>query len=86
MVRGRAASRGEFTDIHGELTAGDTAAIRRDMQHQRYLEVLCRPPETLVDGVPVGPIRQRIHRDERPHQPQPDTALELLAGSVSRDR
>ena len=77
------AGRGEFVEVKRELTARNATAWGADMEQQGHIQVLRRPPQTIVDRVTVGPVGQRIDRDESPHQPQLGTALQLLAGRIN---
>ena len=80
VVGGRAAGAGELVEVHRELAARESPARRADVQEQREPDVLGRPPEPVVDRVPIRPVGQRRDRDERADQPEPGAALELVRG------
>ena len=77
-----AACPSEIIEVHGELTSRDAPPVRPDMQEQGDVQVLSRPPESLIDGVAIRPVRHGIHRDESPNESQVCTAFQLLAGIV----
>ena len=52
------------------------------MHQEWHVGILCRPPQALVDGMPVGPVRQRRNRDENPDEPQLLAPFELLASFI----
>jgi len=55
---------------------------RRNYCGGQDVQVLRRPPESLIDGVATRPVRHGIHRNESPNESQVCTAFQLLAGIV----
>ena len=82
VVRRGTAGRRELAEVHGELGARNAAARCPDVQQEREIQVLGGPPQALVDGMTIRPVRQGRDRDEGAHEPQRRTALELPAGLI----
>src|SRR5207248_5860061 len=76
---GGAARAGELAEVHREFAAGDAAARRADVQEERQAQILRRPPQALVDRVPIWAIGQRSDGNERADQAELRATLELVA-------